>query len=182
MPSSTADTSRLYAQRVMRAKRANEARSYCGSPSIGVQVVPDGRRGHDAVDGESTPIMIHAATGSAATEATGGSSRAKSASDSPPRPPSVTPTLVPTPPSSLRDGPLPKRVASFDLALNSTTEVPRDQLSPILPSPLTRHANNPWESLREASPLITTLSAIVVATWAWGILQLAEVARKQMLR
>ena len=82
----------------------------------------------------------------------------------------------------LRDGPLPKRVASFDLALNSTTEVPRDQLSPILPSPLTRHANNPWESLREASPLITTLSAIVVATWAWGILQLAEVARKQMLR
>ena len=35
--------SKLYAQRVMRAKRANEARSYCGSPSIaGVQVVPDG--------------------------------------------------------------------------------------------------------------------------------------------
>lgn len=41
------DASKLYAQRVMRAKRANEARSYCGSPSIaGVQVVPDGVQPH----------------------------------------------------------------------------------------------------------------------------------------
>ena len=170
-----------------------------------------GRRAHDAADGES-PVRIHAETGGAATpEATGGDAGASDAraqsgkyhervarakagnqSNAPAifSPPGAA-AVAPAPPNQaataaanvLRDGPLPKRVASFDLALNSTTEVPRDQLSPILASPLLRHANSPWESLvREASPLITTLGAIVVATWAWGILQLAEVARKQMLR
>ena len=76
------------------------------------------------------------------------------------------------------DGPPPKRVASWDLSKNIHIEVPRDQPIPWLPSP--RQAIfNPWDSLREARPLVTTTSTVVVAAWAWGLVQIALLAMRR---